>query len=537
MPYEGPSAAIATLGGSPTWGLGDRFHELAAEQGHARLGVHRPRTPYGLGPQVEHYRAPGGREFLRIPTYGQVVGEDPLLRASEWKTFWILWRAGVRVLLVGGTSGSCDWRRSASDEDAVRPGDLVLPRSYLPRDTMPTGLPGTELEFCLARQVAIMDDPFCPALAGAIREEAHRVPGFRFRRVHGPEEDVVLNRWLAGNGFESLASCRELELYGRLTGMPVITGDCVSPVLARVCGMHLGYYHVVANWGTGLEPDDPTITLDRLYLETLPRVAATLELALLGRLDEPTAVPLPGAPALSPPGVRAGVLPPAVRARRLGLLLPSSGTVQEVDFYRRVPSHVTVHAARMRLPATTAADEVRMLDAHVLPAAADLATIRPDVVVFSCTSAGALRGRDYEARLCEEIAAAANAPVVSTMHAVRGELARLGLRSVAVVTPYPEALTGPIRAGLEADGLAVPVASGLGLTDSLEIAAVPPEAIARFAVETFRQGPADAVFVACCTFRAFDARDTIAAALGVPVVTSNQAALDAALRVLDGKRG
>jgi hypothetical protein len=53
--------------------------------------------------------------------------------------------------------------------------------------------------------------------------------------------------------------------------------------------MHLGYYHVVANWGTGLEPEDPTITLDRLYLETLPRVAAALELALLGGLDEPTA--------------------------------------------------------------------------------------------------------------------------------------------------------------------------------------------------------------------------------------------------------
>jgi maleate isomerase len=226
-----------------------------------------------------------------------------------------------------------------------------------------------------------------------------------------------------------------------------------------------------------------------------------------------------------------------VRARRLGLLLPSSGTVQEVDFYRRVPSHVTVHAARMRLPATTEADEMRMLDAHVLPAAADLATIRPDVVVFSCTSAGALRGRDYEARLCEDIAAAASAPVVSTMRAVRDELARLDVRSVAVVTPYPEALTAPIRAGLEVDGLTVPVASGLGLTDSLEIAAVPPQAIVRFAVETFRRGPADAVFVACCTFRAFEAQDTIAAVLGVPVVTSNQAALAAALRVLDGDRG
>jgi hypothetical protein len=152
---------------------------------------------------------------------------------------------------------------------------------------MPTGLPGTELEFCLTRQVAIMDEPFCPALAAAIREGADRLLGFRFRRVHGPEAGVVLNRWLAGNGFESLATCRELELYGRLTGMPVITGDCVSPVLARVCGMHLAYYHVVSNWGTGLEVEDPTITLDRLYMETLPRVAATLELGLLAQLREP----------------------------------------------------------------------------------------------------------------------------------------------------------------------------------------------------------------------------------------------------------
>ena len=171
-------------------------------------------------------------------------------------------------------------------------------------------------------------------------------------------------------------------------------------------------------------------------------MAATLELGLLDRLEEPDRVPLPGAPPPAPSRVRAGALARAVRARRLGLLLPSSGTVQEVDFYRRVPPHVTVHAARMRLPSTTEADEARMLDAHVLPAAGDLATIRPDVVVFSCTSAGALRGRDYEARLCGEIAAAAGAPVVSTMEAGREGLARLRVRSVAVVTPYPESLTG-----------------------------------------------------------------------------------------------
>lgn len=286
--YVGPRALLATLGGSPTWGLGDRFHEYAAELGHTRLGADRPNTPYGRGPRVEHYRGPSGQEFLRIPTYGQVVNEDPQLRASEWKTFWILWKAGVRVLLVGGTSGSCDWRRSGADDDAVMPGDLVLPFSYLPRDTMPTGLPGTELEFCLTRQVAIMDDPFCPPLAEEVAREAGSLPGFQFRRIHAQPDEVVLNRWLAGNGFESLATSRMLEAYGRQTGMPVITGDCVSPVLARVCGMHLVYYHIVSNWATGLTPDDPTVVLDAMYTEQIPHAAARLELNLLDRLREPT---------------------------------------------------------------------------------------------------------------------------------------------------------------------------------------------------------------------------------------------------------
>ena len=274
--YDGPRALLATLGGSPTWGLGDRFHEVAAELGHTRLGVHRPMTPYGLGPQVEHFRGPSGQEFLRIPTYGEVVNEHPELRASEWKTFWILWQAGVKILLVGGTSGSCDWRRGATDEEAVRPGDFVLPFSYLPRDTMPTGLPGTELEFCLTRQVAIMDDPFCPPLAEAVAREAAALPEIQFRRIHPQSDEVVLNRWLAGNGFESLATSRMLEAYGRQTGMPVITGDCVSPVLARVCEMHLVYYHIVSNWSTGLTPDDPTIVLDEMYTQQIPHAAARL---------------------------------------------------------------------------------------------------------------------------------------------------------------------------------------------------------------------------------------------------------------------
>jgi maleate isomerase len=121
---------------------------------------------------------------------------------------------------------------------------------------------------------------------------------------------------------------------------------------------------------------------------------------------------------------------------------------------------------------------------------------------------------------------------VSTLTALSEALRASGARSVVLVTPYPEPITQHVRASLEAEGFRVTAAAGLGLADSLAIAAVEPADIQRFAVETFKRAPADAVCIACCTFRAYDAREVIQRALGVPVVTSNQAALTAALRHL-----
>lgn len=282
--YTGPRAAIATISGSPLWGLGDRFLAFAAERGSRLLGVHRPPTPYGPGPQLEHYESANGRPFLRIPSYGMVAGEDWLERRAEWKVFWLLWQAGVRVLVVGGTSGTCDWRDSA---DAVLPGDLVVPWSYISLDAMPTGLPGTELESVLAERVPLMADPFCPSLARAFSDEVGRLQPAPFRRVHGQDARVILNRWHYG-AFESVAQAMLLRHFGQSVGSPVITGDCVSPPLARVCGMHVLYYHVASNWAEGLRPQDLTWTLDQMYTDQLPTVIGELELALLARLEEPT---------------------------------------------------------------------------------------------------------------------------------------------------------------------------------------------------------------------------------------------------------
>jgi maleate isomerase len=221
------------------------------------------------------------------------------------------------------------------------------------------------------------------------------------------------------------------------------------------------------------------------------------------------------------------------RGWRVGLLVPSSNTVMEPDLWHALPAGATLHTARMYLEDTTPEGERRMLDEHVVPAARDLATARPDLIVFGCTSAGALRGNRYDAELCARISDLSQVPTVSVIASVRQAIADRGARRVGVVTPYVDALNRPIRASIEADGVAVAAIAGLGIADNFEIARVPVGRICDFAEQTLAGLPVDLAFVSCTNFPAVSALPELERRLGLPVVTSNQAAIAAVLALLE----
>jgi maleate isomerase len=231
----------------------------------------------------------------------------------------------------------------------------------------------------------------------------------------------------------------------------------------------------------------------------------------------------------------------AARPARVGLMIPSSNTMMEVDFTRDLPPGTALHTARMFMEDTTAAGENRMLDEFALPAARDLGTARPDVVVFGCTSAGALRGNDYDAQLCDRISELTGAPTVSTIASVRAAIADSHATSVGVITPYVDELNQKIRASLEADGTRVASIAGLGITENFQIAEVSEEEIVALAVRALgdlaASGDIDLAFASCTNFGAMAARSAIAGRLGVPVITSNQAVLAAAVARLAALQG
>jgi maleate isomerase len=214
---------------------------------------------------------------------------------------------------------------------------------------------------------------------------------------------------------------------------------------------------------------------------------------------------------------------------RVGLLVPSSNTVMEVDLYRHLPGHMSLHTARMYLEETTREAEIRMIEDFAPEAAASVKTAKPHFVVFGCTSAGSLGGVQYDQEICGRLSETTGVPTIGVFSAVREALRRLNVQTVAVITPYVDDINVSIKEGLEDDGFEVLAIYGMGIDVNFELAAVPPEKIAAFSKDKLKDIRADALFMSCTNFRAMEALPMLRETFGPSVVTSNTATLEAIL--------
>lgn len=226
-----------------------------------------------------------------------------------------------------------------------------------------------------------------------------------------------------------------------------------------------------------------------------------------------------------------------MRDLRVGVLVPSSNTVVENDFAANPDPRYSVHTARMFLAETTAEMEHQMLSEHAPKAARDLGSANCDVLVFACTSAGALIGVDGEERLIAELSELSGAPVLSTNAAVAQKLRALDVGRVAVFTAYVDELNVQIRKTLEDRGVEVTEIHGMGITDNFAIADVEPEQIAKFVRSSLTGTDHEAIFISCTNLPAIGAIETLAQEFNIPVITSNSATIDAVNEFIHQKVG
>jgi maleate isomerase len=213
---------------------------------------------------------------------------------------------------------------------------------------------------------------------------------------------------------------------------------------------------------------------------------------------------------------------------RIALLVPSSNTVMENDLHRCLPKdRYTVHTDRMYLVETTREAEIAMIEEHAPRAAVDLATTRPDLLVFGCTSGGALFGLDYDAKICALLGEKAGCPALGVISSAAQALTRRKARRIAVITPYVEDLTKAVADSLTREDREVVTASGMGISVNVELADPTPEQIVEFAKSQLQGHRFDTLFISCTNFRALEAVPALEAMFAVPVVTSNSATVEA----------
>jgi maleate isomerase len=221
---------------------------------------------------------------------------------------------------------------------------------------------------------------------------------------------------------------------------------------------------------------------------------------------------------------------------RIGLLIPSSNAVMEVDFYRNLPHDTTLHTSRMFLGDASTRGQEQMLDRFLVASASALSTVRPDIVVFDCANAVELRGKEYVGRLVERIGEVTGATAISVRSAVIDALRGARASSVAVVTPGTDHSNRRLRADLETEGMTVTAVHGMGLS-ILESASVTPEAVYSFVQSSIGpRVPGDVLFLADTNFQAMSALSLLKITYDVPIVTSNLATLQAVKQHVENLR-
>ena len=131
---------------------------------------------------------------------------------------------------------------------------------------------------------------------------------------------------------------------------------------------------------------------------------------------------------------------------RLGVLVPAGNPTVEPELYRMAPAAVTLHFARIDslegTPGAHAGLEHRLRGyVDALPGAIpSLAAVKPAVVVLAHTSVSYATGFADEPALIERMARLAGCPAVTAARAILAAFAHLGVRRIALATPYSEAV-------------------------------------------------------------------------------------------------
>lgn len=220
---------------------------------------------------------------------------------------------------------------------------------------------------------------------------------------------------------------------------------------------------------------------------------------------------------------------------RFGVLVPFTNTNLEPDIALMRPDGVSLHFARLGgydLDQIPDSDQMHGLGAADLGEPLRLLQgVKPDVILYGCTSATLTHGPAFDRDLARRIKQNSGAHTVTAAGALVHALQSLGITRIGFASPYVPAINDMAVSFLSEVGIDTLQRSEVDtLLDNYGQGELDPQAVYDLGLAADHPD-AKAIVLSCTDMRSVECIAKIEAKLGKPVITSNQAMVFQAMQL------
>ena len=217
---------------------------------------------------------------------------------------------------------------------------------------------------------------------------------------------------------------------------------------------------------------------------------------------------------------------------RIGKVSPSRGDNYIYEFYKMIPDNMLLTQIATSVKALTKDNFSRAYDAYA-EAALTLAQEGVEIIIIGGGPVFASQGAGSEEALRSRIIRETSLEVIIEISAAAAAIRELGIKKLALISPFLPTVNGTLASYFLGQGFQVPLVRGLGIEKNIEIGKLPEEAAYELTMKSFREGiDVDGFYVSCSRWRTAASIDRLEKETGLPVVTSVQASIWAALKAL-----
>jgi len=207
---------------------------------------------------------------------------------------------------------------------------------------------------------------------------------------------------------------------------------------------------------------------------------------------------------------------------RIGVISPDD-SINDEEFWACLPEKVNFLFTRYRTPQSYDPISISMVQTYadvdtIYDAALTLRITRPSVVIFACNSGSFIGGVGSDRGIIEAIEKGARAPATTITTAQVEALNEMGIKRVAIVGPYPQAVTQRLADFLTSSGFVVTAVASADMDTEWEIGNAQPQVWADLARQV-NSPEAECIIIAGSGTRTAPILDALERELDKPVLS------------------